>query len=60
MKEKNIIWVQDDSYSDGGFHADVVFETQHETTSRLLGPNGKPLQYASKPKIGFDLRKTKC
>jgi hypothetical protein len=52
--------VQDDSYSDGGFHADTVFETQHETTSRLLGPNGKPLQYAPKPKIGFDLRKTKC
>lgn len=59
MREKQTIWVQYDSYNSGGFHADTVIETQHETLSRLLGPDGRPLRYEQKQPLGFDLRRVK-
>ena len=37
-----------------GHYADYVDVTQHETHSRLLGPDGKRLPY-ERPKVGFDL-----
>ena len=34
---------------------DTVHETEHHTHSQLLGPDGRPLTYAPRPSIGFDL-----
>lgn len=59
MKEKQTIWVQDDPYGGGAFHASTVIEEQHEAISRLLGPDGRPLRYEQKQPLGFDLRKNK-
>lgn len=39
--------------------ADEVFETKHHTESLLLGPDGRPLRYAPRQKLGFDLRPRK-
>ncbi|AUR08170.1 hypothetical protein [Phaeobacter inhibens] len=33
----------------------VVYETEFLTHSDLLGPNGKPLAYQPRQKVGFDL-----
>ncbi|MFT6456489.1 hypothetical protein [Pseudophaeobacter arcticus] len=33
----------------------VVYETEQPTHSTLLGPNGEPLAYRPRPKVGFDL-----
>ena len=59
MREKQTIWVPYDSYDSGGFHAATAIETQHETMSRLLGPDGRPLRYEQKQSLGFDLRSIK-
>lgn len=59
MKERQTIWVQDDPYGSGAFHASTVIEEQHETRSKLLGPDGRPLKYEQKQPLGFDLRSNK-
>lgn len=38
-------------------YADEVHEQERPTHSQLLGPDGKPLQYAPPQPVGFDLRK---
>lgn len=49
-------WINDPwGQGDGHHFADVVHELDRPTHSKLLGPDGKPLQY-ERQKIGFDLR----
>lgn len=42
---------------DGQTHngAENVYEPDLPTHSQLLGPDGNPLPYAPKPRLGFDL-----
>jgi len=37
--------------------ADTVHEGSYPTHSRILGPDGKPLEYEPRPAMGFDLRR---
>lgn len=42
-----------------GIYADEAHVTEHETHSRLLGPDGKPLPYRKPQAVGFRLTKHK-
>lgn len=43
---------------DGSFPlADTALEAERPEHSALLGPDGRPLAYAPRPVIGFDLRR---
>ena len=49
------VFIVDPNCNYGSFYADQMHEAEHASHSRLLGPDGKQLQYAAKPRIGFDL-----
>lgn len=36
--------------------AGEVFEREYDAASALLGPDGEPLKYRQRPRLGFDLR----
>ncbi|MFG6637351.1 hypothetical protein ACGYJ8_15435 [Sulfitobacter sp. 1A12126] len=40
-------------------YADQVFEDDRPTESAILGPDGRPLQYEPRRRVGFDLRPSK-
>ena len=42
-------------YDPDAFYANVVLEGDRPTSSKLLGPDGKPLKYETRSRIGFDL-----
>lgn len=48
-----------DPWGSSHFYADHVFEQEYDSCSKLLGPDGKPLNYQPRQKLGFDLRKTR-
>ncbi len=49
-------WVYDPwGQGDGHHFADTVLEQDKPQQTQLLGPDGRPLQYARRP-MGFDLR----
>jgi|GEM_PF-5350308 len=37
-------------------YADQVFEDDRPTESAILGPDGRPLKYEPRQRVGFDLR----
>lgn len=43
-------------WDDGHRFAKTVYEREHYKESLLLGPDGKPLRYEPRQKLGFDLR----
>lgn len=49
-------WVSD-PWWDGAAHpvADHGHSGEYPTHSRLLGPDGRPLEYEPRPRLGFDL-----
>jgi len=49
-------WISDPwgEYSSSPF-ASQVNEGEYPSNSNILGPDGKPLQYEQRQKIGFDL-----
>jgi hypothetical protein len=45
-----------DPWGDGsGIYADEVHVSEHETHSRLLGPDGQPMAYKPRQPVGFNL-----
>lgn len=49
-----------DPWGEGsGYYADQVEVGDYETHSKLLGPDGNPLKYVERQKVGFNLSKVK-
>lgn len=56
MKTRAAISVGDPWERLSHFYADHIFEQEYDSRSKLLGPDGKPLAYQPRQKLGFDLR----
>lgn len=58
MKTRAAFAVGDPWGGSSHLYADHIFEQEYDSRSKLLGPDGKPLNYQPRQKLGFDLRKT--
>lgn len=57
MKTRSAFAVGDPWSGSSHLYADHVFEQEYNTSSQLLGPDGKPLRYEPRQPLGFDLRR---
>lgn len=48
-------WINDPWSHEQNIVTTGVTEAKHETHSKLLGPDGKPLSYEPRQRFGFDL-----
>lgn len=59
MKNRAAFGVSDPWERTSHFFADHVFEQEYDSQSRLLGPDGRPLNYEPRQPLGFDLKGAK-
>ena len=53
MSEKAARWIEAPWNSEGGLFSEQIFESDRPRFSKVLGPDGEPLQYP-REKIGYD------
>ncbi len=49
-------WVVDPWGGSTHAYADLILEAERPSTSGLLGPDGRPLSYEPRQRVGFDLQ----